>query len=126
MADHRIGEHVGAVAQRRDDKLIGRRQFCPERGAEAPAESAGGPEREKRAGLFARAMIGRKRIFVEDDRVLADRFADARERYSGEIAVPGAESFASCARRCACARSAARGVPRCAPPPSAGGARPRR
>ena len=104
VADHRIGEHVGAIAQRRDDEFVGRREFSAERCAEAPAQSAGGPEREKRAGLFARAMVGTQRIFVDDDRVLADSFADRmreifrRDRRAGrgilrELRAPRAHAF---------------------------------
>ena len=108
MADHRIGEHVGAVAERGDDELVGRGEFGAERGAEAPAESAGGPEREERARLFARAMIRPQRIFVEDDGVLADRFADARDRYSGEIVVAGARNPWRVARAASRMRSVSR------------------
>ena len=77
MADGRIGEHVGAVAERRDDELVGRGELGAKRRAEAPAEAAGRSERIEGAGFFARAMVGAQRIFVEDDGVLADRFADA-------------------------------------------------
>ena len=86
MADHRIGEHVGAVAERRDDEGVGRGELGAERGAEAPAEPAGRAEREERARLLARAMIGPQRIFVEDDGVLADRLADrARQIFRRDV-----------------------------------------
>ena len=57
VADRRIGEHVGAVAERGDDEGVGRRELGAERGAETPAEPAGRAEREKRARLLARAMV---------------------------------------------------------------------
>ena len=71
--------------------MSGRGELGAERRAEAPAEPAGRTEREERVRA-CRAAIGRgaQRIFVEDDRVVADGFADARaDRYSGEIVVPG-------------------------------------
>ena len=76
MSDHRIGEHVGAVAKCRDHEVVGRREFCSERCAESPSKSACGTEREERARLFARAMVRPQRIFIDDDGILADRFAD--------------------------------------------------
>ena len=47
MADGRIAEHVGAVAERGDDEGVGRRELGAKRCAEAPAEPAGGAEREE-------------------------------------------------------------------------------
>ena len=45
VAHGRIGEHVGAVADRRDDELVGRRELGAERGAQPPAEAAGRAQR---------------------------------------------------------------------------------
>ena len=94
-------------------KLVGRGELGAERRAEAPAEPAGRTEREEGARLLARAMVRPQRIFVEDDGVLARRASPmTRERYSGEMRSPGAESFASCARRVrmrSVSRRAARG-----------------
>ena len=76
VPDHRIGEHVGAVAQRRDDKGVRRGELGAERRAETPAETAGRAEREEGARLLARAMIGPQRIFIEDDGVFAGHVTD--------------------------------------------------
>src|SRR5262245_5094374 len=76
MSNHRVSEHVGAVAKGRDHEIVRRSEFRTERCAKSPAESAGRPEREERAGLFARAMIRPQRVFVDDDGIFADRLAD--------------------------------------------------
>ncbi len=89
VADRRIAEHVGAVAERGDDQLVGRGELGAERGAEAPAEAAGRAERIEGAGLLARAVIGAQRIFIEDDGVLADAFADAAREIFRRDAVAG-------------------------------------
>ena len=68
VADHRVGEHVGAVAERRDHELLRRGELGAERRAKAPAETAGGREAVECVGLLARAMLLPQRIFVEDDR----------------------------------------------------------
>ena len=105
VADHRIGEHVGAIAERRDNEFIRRREFRAERRAKAPAESAGGPEREKCARLFARAMIRPQRIFIDDDRVLADSLADRVREIFRRNRRPGRWNPSRAARAaCACGR----------------------
>ena len=52
VTDHRIGEHVRTVSQRGDDEFVGRRELGAKGRPEAPAEPAGGAERES-AGLLA-------------------------------------------------------------------------
>src|SRR6188508_1439942 len=63
MSDHRIGEHVGAIAERRDNKTVGCRKFGAQRCAESPSESARRSQREERVWLFARAMVRPQRVF---------------------------------------------------------------
>ena len=111
VAHGRVGEHVGAVADGRDHELLRRRELGAERGAEAPAEPAGRREAVERAGLFARAMIEAQRIFVEDDRVVADRLADRVAEGRGvqrrRASLPSRPSRgARCGARSACARRA--------------------
>ena len=114
--------------------LVGRGELCAERRAETPAEPAGRAKREQSAGLFARAMIGPQRIFVEDDGVLADRLADrARQIFRrnvlagrgilGQLRAPCTHAFgqpraaggdaasAICSRGSSAAASAARECP---------------
>ena len=76
MTHRGVGEHVGAVADGRDYELLRRGELRAHRGAESPTEAARRREAVKRAGLFARAVLQAERIFVEDDRLAADRFAD--------------------------------------------------
>src|SRR6185437_11909352 len=77
MAGRRVGEHVSAVADRRDDQRVGPRQLCAERGAEAPAEAAGGARTKIGARLLTAAQILPRPIFVDEDRVGPDRLAEA-------------------------------------------------
>ena len=127
VANGRIAEHVGAVAQRGDDELLGRRQLGAERGAEAPAQPAGGAEREQRARLLARAMVRPQRVFVENDGVLARALRRWRARdIPAKCAQPERNPWRVARGACACARSAARGGRQCALPPFAGAARPPR
>ena len=79
----RVAEHVGAVAQGRDDERIGRRELRADRGADAPAE----PARRRRAEIGPRPgerrVAQNERIFVDDDRILVLGIADAMRRPGG-------------------------------------------
>ena len=100
VSDHRIGEHVGAVAERGDDEGVRRGELGAERGAETPAETAGGAEREQRVRLLARDLRRAQRIFVEDHGVGADRLADrSATGIPAKSSRRASESLTSCARR---------------------------
>ena len=75
VARRRIAEDVGAVAERSDDVLLGRRQLGPERGAQSPAEPAGRGQAEVVPG-FSRGVSPASVVLVEDHRVRADQLAD--------------------------------------------------
>ena len=89
MPNHRIGEHVRAVAKRRDDEFVRRRKLGAQCRTETPAKPAGGAEREQRVRLVALDLRGAQGIFVEDHSIGTDGFADAarqifrRDRLSG-------------------------------------------
>ena len=126
VADGRIAEHVGAVAERGDDEgLSGAASLAPSAAPKPQPSPPAGPSAKKRARLLARAMVGPQRIFVEDDGVLADRLADgAREIFRRDGSARGRNPWRAARAACACARSGGRGGRRCAPPPFAGATRP--
>ena len=73
MAGRRVAEHVGAVAEGRDQRLVGRGELRAERGAQAPAQAARGRVAEVAHRLADRQLFEQGRVFVDQDRVIAQQ-----------------------------------------------------
>src|SRR5215831_21367840 len=67
MDGGRIGEHVDAVAEDRDDRAIRTRQFGAERGAGAPPQARRRARSEIKIRRVERALLEEERVFVDDD-----------------------------------------------------------
>src|SRR5207302_4867967 len=67
MAGRRVAEHVGAVAEGRDQRLVGRGELRAERGAQAPAQAARGRVAEVAHRLAERQLLEQDRVLVDED-----------------------------------------------------------
>ena len=73
MAGRRVAEHVGAVAEGRDQRLVGRGELRAERGAQAPAQAARGRVAEVAHRLADRQLLEQDRVLVDEDRVVGQQ-----------------------------------------------------
>ena len=74
----RIAEHVRAVAERADHRLVRRRELRAERRAEPPAQAAGGRIAEIAAGLLDHHLLEHRRVLVDEDRAVVEQLVHAR------------------------------------------------
>ena len=94
MADRRIGEHVGAVAERRDDEACRARRAWRRARRRGPSRGRRPGRAQKNVPGFSRAQwSARSGYSLKMMASSPDRLADRAARYSGEMVAPGRDIF---------------------------------